>query len=904
LSDGFDTHRVHDNVVELLGTAFSVNKQLELVDAHPTLDALLGNCMPKTDTKEIHGWLISFCSRWFFLVLLFSDNAGASDGTTRKPLEFNRDIRPILAEKCFYCHGPDPNKREADLRLDQRQSAFDAGAIDPSESLIIERIHSDDSDLIMPPQDSNRRLSQRDKKILSRWIHEGATYQTHWAFVAPVQNNPPVSDTPSLQNWPKNPIDSFILAQLEEVDLTPSPEADRETLIRRLYADLIGLPPSPENIDEFLTNRSPDAYEQLVDQLLANQHYGERMAIAWLDTARFADSNGFQQDGDTWQWIWRDWVIDALNKDMPFDQFSIEQLAGDLLPDATQQQQIATAFNRNHLLNGEGGAIAEEQRFNNLFDRVDTTSTTWLGLTMACAQCHDHKYDSLTQVDYYRLLHVFNQVAETGRPGRQSSRIRVATPFLEVATAGQKEELARLKQNMKELEKKAKPSMDAAYAAWKTGLFADGQAADGEDLPRSLTPLLRKSEDARSDAEKKKIEKGLRQFFMSKVRQSVMKDVLIVAEYEKAKQAHDAFSGDEIPRIMVMSDDKPRETRVLDRGAYLSPRGDALAFLPPANLLPLPDAFPKNRLGLAKWLFLPNHPLTARVQVNRMWQRFFGTGLVKTTEDMGVQSEYPRHLALLDWLAIAFQKRGWSQKSMHKLLVMSATYRQASKIKPDHLEKDPENRLHGRASRFRMPAMILRDWALACSGLLNENIGGPPVYPYQPDQIWESLAITKERDFTYPQSTGTDLYRRSIYTFWRRTVAPANMFDSANRRTCTVRVNQTCTPLHALTTLNDPTWVEAAHSLAKRCMTNRNTLDEQIIFAFRTVVSRLPTSAERAVLADMYAHQHSHTTVESAHAFLGSNTRLPDASYDPVKLTALGNVCLAILNLDEALNRE
>jgi len=305
--------------------------------------------MSKKDTKRLPGRLTSHCSSWCFLVLLLSGIATASDDTTRKPLDFNRDIRPILAENCFYCHGPDPNKREADLRLDQRQSALDAGAIDPSESLIIKRIHSDDSDLLMPPPDSNRRLSQRDKKILSRWIHQGATYQTHWAFVAPVQNKPPESDTPSLQNWPKNSIDRFILAALEEVDLTPSPEADRETLIRRLYADLIGLPPSPEKVDEFLSNQSPDAYEQLVDELLASQHYGEHMAIAWLDAARFADSNGFQQDGDTWQWIWRDWVIDALNNDMPFDQFSIEQLAGDLLPNATQQQQIATAFNRNHL---------------------------------------------------------------------------------------------------------------------------------------------------------------------------------------------------------------------------------------------------------------------------------------------------------------------------------------------------------------------------------------------------------------------------------------------------------------------------------------------------------------------------------------------------------------------------
>ena len=862
------------------------------------------NRMSNEGTKELQRKLTSFCLSWCFLALLLSGIATASDDITLQPLKFNRDIRPILAEKCFSCHGPDPNKRKADLRLDQRQSALNAGAIDPSDSLIIDRIHSDDSDLLMPPPDSNRHLSQQDKKILTRWIQEGAVYQAHWAFVAPVQMNPPVIDTLSLQNWPNNPIDNFILAKLEKVGLTPSPEAKRETLIRRLYTDLIGLPPSPKKVDEFLADQSPDAYEQLVNSLLASQHYGERMAIAWLDAARFADSNGFQQDGDTWQWIWRDWVINALNDDMPFDQFSIEQLAGDLLPDATQQQQIATAFNRNHLLNGEGGAIAEEQRFNNLFDRVDTTSTTWLGLTMACAQCHDHKYDPLTQSDYYQLLHVFNQVSETGRPGRQSSRIRVATPFLEVATTDQKKQLSQLKQNMRLLEKDAKPIIDVAYAAWKSGLFSDGQAADGKDLPRSLTPLLRKPKDIRSDAEKKRIENGLRSFFDSKVKRSVTKDVAVVTKYDKAKQAHDAFNGDEIPRVMVMNDDKPRETRVLDRGDYLSPLGDALAFATPASLPPLPDSFPKNRLGLAKWLFLPNHPLTARVQVNRMWQRFFGTGLVKTTEDMGVQSEYPRHRALLDWLAIEFQKQGWSQKSMHKLMVMSATYRQTSKINADQMEKDPENRLHGRASRFRMPAMVLRDWALDCSGLLDRTIGGRPVYPYQPDHIWESLAITKERDFTYPQSTGSDLYRRSIYTFWRRTVAPANMFDSANRRTCSVRANRTCTPLHALTTLNDPTWIEAACSLAERCMGSRDTLDEQIILAFRTVVSRQPTSSERVVLANMFIHQHSLITLESALTFLRKDTQSTEKSHDPMTLAALANVCLAILNLDEALTRE
>jgi len=826
-----------------------------------------------------------------------------------EPLDFNRDIRPILSENCFYCHGQDGNKREADLRLDQREPAIEAGAIepgDPSASLVIERIHADDPDVLMPPPESNRRLSAEQKAMLTRWIKEGAVYEPHWAFIAPVRPQPPaVSDVP-LADWPQNAVDQFVLAKLTAAGLTPSPASGRAELIRRLHADLTGLPPTPAEVDAFIADPSPAAYEQLVDRLLASPHYGERMAAAWLDAARYADSNGFQQDGDTWQWIWRDWVVNALNADMPFDQFSIEQLAGDLLPEATDQQKIATAFNRNHLLNGEGGAIAEEQRFNNLFDRVDTTSTTWLGLTMACAQCHDHKYDPLTQADYYRLLHVFNQVPETGRPGRQSARIRVAPPLLELPSAAQQQKLADLKAEMQRLEQVATPAIDATYAAWKAGLFADGEPADGKDLPRNLTPLLRKPEAERTDADKKSIEGQLRKFFDSKVKQSVTKGLAVVAEYDAAKKAHDDFSGDQIPRVMVMSDAKARETRLLDRGDYLSPLGDPLSFAVPDSLPPLPADFPANRLGLAKWLFLPEHPLTARVQVNRMWQHFFGIGLVKTVEDMGVQSEYPRHLELLDWLAVEFRENGWSQKRLHKLLVMSATYRQSSRVTPEQLAKDPENRLHGRAARFRLPALVLRDWALAASGLLDPAVGGGPVYPYQPDNIWEALAITKERDFTYPLSSGGDLYRRSLYSFWRRTVAPANMFDAANRQTCSVRISRTCTPLHALTTLNDPTWVEAARVLAQRSTAVADSLAGRLTHAFRQVLSRSPTDYDLESLTRMHGRQREFFAADPAAAeqllAVGASPR--DATLDPVEQAALASVCLAIFNLDEALTRE
>jgi cytochrome c553 len=832
--------------------------------------------------------------------------AGLAAEAGPERIDFNRDIRPILSENCFYCHGQDGQKREADLRLDDRDAAIAAGAIvpgDPGASTMLERIHSTDPDVLMPPPNSNRRLSDEQKQLLARWIKEGAAYAQHWAFTPPARPTPPAVKQ---ADWPRNDIDRFILAKIEAAGLAPAAEADRPTLIRRLHADLVGLPPTPEEVDAFVADTDPQAYEKLVDRLLASPHYGERMALPWLDAARYADSNGFQQDGDTWQWIWRDWVVKAINADMPFDRFSIEQLAGDLLPEATVEQRIATGFNRNHLLNGEGGAIAEEQRFNNLFDRVDTTSTTWLGLTMACAQCHDHKYDPMTRADYYQLLDAFNRVPETGTPTRFSARIRVAPPVVELPTPEIAAKLAELEAAAKALEADARPVIDAAYAAWKAGLFADGEPADGGDLPRTLTPLLRKPEPERTDAEKKSIESQLRRHFDDRVKPGVVKDLPQVVKYDAAKKAYEEYKGDQLPRAMVMSDDKPRDTKILDRGDYLSPVGEKLSFLPPAFLPPLPEGAPQNRLGLAKWLFLPEHPLTARVQVNRMWQQFFGTGIVKTTEDMGVQSEYPRHMELLDWLAFEFRERGWSRKHLHRLLVTSATYRQSSKVRPEHLAKDPENRLHARAARFRMPSMVLRDVALAASGLIDLRVGGKPVYPYQPDQIWEALAITKERDFTYPESHGADLYRRSLYTFWRRTVSPANMFDTANRQTCTVRASQTSTPLHALTTLNDPTWVEAARVLAEKSLRAAGDLDGQLAHAFRRVLGRRPTDYDLEALRRMHARQLEFfsTDAESAQQLLAVGESQRDKTLDPAGHAALTSVCLAILNLDEALTRE
>ena len=815
-------------------------------------------------------------------------------------VSFNRDIRPILSENCFYCHGQDGNKRKADLRLDDPDSATGKAFVpgDVEASALIQRIYSEDLEERMPPPESERFLSEEEKEMLRQWIAQGGSYERHWAFVAPER-----PDLPEVAraDWVRTPIDRFVLAKLEEKGMAPSPEADRATLIRRLFIDLTGLPPSPEEVDAFIEDTDPDAYEKLIQRLMESEHYGERMALPWLDAARYADSNGFQQDGDTWQWIWRDWVVRALNEDLPFDQFTIWQLAGDLLPDATIDQTIASGFNRNHLLNGEGGAIAEEQRFVILFDRMDTTATTWLGLTMACAQCHDHKYDPITQRDYYSLVDAFNRVPESGTPQRQSARIRVAKPFIELPTEENKARIADFEAKMAAASKKNEVFLLGAYEGWRAGVLDPGVPG----LSEEARAIAVKPRGQRSDEENKTLEAALRQHFDAKIKPALERKVPAKGELERLKRELADYRGDQIPRPMIMSDAKPRDTYVLDRGAYLSPT-EKVSFATPAFLPPMPEEAPRNRLGLARWLVSPEHPLTARVQVNRMWQHFFGEGIVKTPEDFGVQSDYPVHGDLLDWLAVEFREGGWSMKAMHRLILHSATYRQSSRVSRKHREYDSANRFYARASRFRMPAMILRDWALASSGLLNAKIGGAPVYPYQPDNVWEPLAITKERDFTYPKSSGEDLYRRSLYTFWRRTVRPANMFDASSRQACRVRRARNNTPLHALTTLNDPTWVEAARTLAQRSLKGFAHCEDQLTFAFRRVLGRQPTEADRQRLSHALEKQKIiyRQGGDAAQALLGVGESPRDETLDPVEHAALTAVCLAILNFDEALTRE
>ena len=815
-------------------------------------------------------------------------------------LDYNEDIRPILSENCFYCHGPDANKRKAKLRLDVREDALKHKAFvpgDPAASDLIQRLSSTDSDEVMPPPDSHRTVTAAQREILKRWIAEGAEYKPHWAFVVPVRPALPA-------NGEKNPVDAFVVEKLAKAGLKLSPEAPKATLLRRLSLDLTGLPPTPEETAAFLADQSPDAYGKQVDRLMASPHYGERMALPWLDASRYADSNGFQQDGDTFQWVWRDWLVRNLNADKPFDQLSTEMLAGDLLPNATLDQKIATAFNRNHILNGEGGNIAEEQRYVSLFDRVESTTTTWLGLTVACAQCHDHKYDPVTQKDYYQWMDAFNHVNERGTPGGGPSlvkgvttRFRLDSTVVEVASPEQTAELARRQAEHDKLNKDFGAHKNKAYAAWVDKVTKD--KAKGM-LPKEVAALV--APDKKRTAEE---DKQLRAHYDKAVFAEDRKKIPPFLAIDDAKLKVDGYRNDMIPRVMVMSDSQPRETNILDRGAYLSKK-EKVTFDAPGFLPPLPKEAPKNRLGLAQWLFRPEHPLTARVQVNRQWQELFGKGIVRTSEDLGVQSERPTHQELLDWLSVEFRESGWKIKALQKIIVSSKTYRQSSHVTKEQLQKDPENKLLSHAPRLRLPSLILRDVALRSSGLLNAQLGGAPVYPYLPDSPWESLAITKERDFTYPQSKGADLYRRSLYTFWRRTIAPVNMFDSSARQTCRVRTAVTSSPLHALTMLNDPTWVEAARVLAQRVSKELTTDEARLARAFALVLGREPAGKEPALLAKMLANQRAIylADAKAAEALLAIGASQRDATIPAAEHAALTATCLALYNLDAAITRD
>lgn len=812
-------------------------------------------------------------------------------------VDFQHDVLPIFRAHCMPCHTAKDKAAGLDLtQFSGLGKNVIAGQASKSEMMI--RILGQGGKPRMPM--GFKPLSPEDTKTIRDWIDQGAKKvastgpKKHWAFVAPVRPKPPV---PKTAGWVRNPIDAFILSRIEREGLKPSVEADRVTLLRRVTLDLTGLPPTPAEVDAFIADKSPTAYEKAVDRLLASPHYGERMALPWLDAARYADSNGFQQDGDTFQYVWRDWVVRALNENMPFDRFTIEQLAGDLLPEPSLGQLIATGFNRNHMLNGEGGAIPEEQRNVVLFDRVDTTATAWLGLTMACARCHDHKYDPLSQRDFYSFMAYFNQVPESGVPSG-GGQYRIADPWVYVGDPFQMMEFDALRKSFEASREAAKryeagPESEAARRVWEPkGAEELAKSTDANDL--AILKIIQTPEPERSAD----VARRLHEFYLERGLEEPGKGHR--RAWKRWEEGLNRLRS-RMPRVMIMSDRQPRKTYVYNRGNYEEPLDEVRPAVPAS----LPKMETKNRLDLAKWIVDKRNPLTTRVQVNRAWQLFFGRGLVRTEENFGIKGEPPTHPELLDWLAVDFRESGWNMKRLNKMIVMSATYRQTSKMSAAHKAKDPANVWYARSSRFRMPSMLLRDMALASSGLLNPQIGGKPVYPYQPKGIWDGLSITLERDFTYPQSKGDENHRRSLYTFWRRTVAPGNMFDASSRQVCTVKPSLTSTPLHALTMLNDVTWVEAGRGLAVQVMPLVGD-EARLKEAFRRVCGRRPNANELKVLSRSLQRSRQAFTAdpEAARKFLTQGDSPLPEKVDVVELAALASVCLAIYNLDEAMTRE
>lgn len=745
---------------------------------------------------------------------------GNKETAIPEKIDFTFHVKPILSDRCFICHGPDKNAVEGDLSLHSAEEAYralgelkDHAAIVPgnaSKSSLVERIFSDDPNLIMPPPESNLVLEDFEKAILEKWIAQGAEYKTHWAFIPPTPQEVPENDGAKV--WGSNEIDAFILNKLTEKGMSPSSQASSEKLLRRITFDLTGLPPTLEQIEKFAANPSQEKYEEVIDSLLLSVDYAENMAAEWMDIARYADTHGYQDDFERTMWPWRDWVIHAFKENMPYDQFVTYQLAGDLMPNANLEQILATGFNRNHKITAEGGVIPEEYRVEYVEDRNTTLGTAFLGLTLECARCHDHKYDPISQKDHFQFYSFFNTIPEKG--------------------------------------------------------LLDNAA----DLPE---PYI-------------------------KVTQKEVNDILGFINLEKSEMK-------EVPVMVMKEMDQPRSSFILKRGIY-DQYGDEVFPDTPESILPF-DNYPKNRLGLAKWLFDDEHPLTARVAVNRLWQRMFGSGIVASSFDFGNQGSLPTHPELLDYLAIKYKTEGWDTRKMLKYIAMSEAYQQDTKASPEKLEQDPENKYLARASRLRLSSEAIRDQALAFSGLLNREVGGPSVKPYQPEGIWEeTTGGGGGSTASYTLSEGEDVYRKSIYTFWKRTVPPPSMmtFDSSSRDYCSVKRQETNTPLQALVLLNDPQIVEAARVAAIGEMeANPNAESEQIKTLFYKATSRMPNETEIQSLTDYYTEMLS--KVESGEIstseYLSIGRSEVPTGLDKEKLVAMTLTAHTILNLDETINR-
>jgi hypothetical protein len=960
------------------------------------------------------------------------------------------DALALLSDRCFACHGPDAEAREAGLRLDTREGA--AAVLVPGDatgSELVERIRSKGEGR-MPPLDSGLSLSDAEVATLVAWVEAGAPWRGHWAFEPVGVSAPPAHGNPE---WARSPIDAFVLAPLEADRLAPSEDAEPHELVRRLYLDLTGLPPTQAELDDALQGTFWKNYPRLVERLLASPRYGERMAWDWLEWSRYADTDGYQADPTRQSWPWRDWLVGAFNENRPFDELTVELLAGDLLPNATPEQILASAFNRHHPTNGEGGRIFEETRVENVFDRVETTATVWMGLTMECARCHDHKYDPISQEEYYGLFDFFNQTSDTGRGsgGRERPTLTYLSPeqrALTEALQAEQRELAeqsrapeaeldatqvaweeQLRTRLREDPRLAEPlewgpwvvsqpfpavggnasgsfahaygpesaveedelarvlaggqpasalpawhlepgladgevfelpadlgavyltrtvraatdrgarlslGSDDALRVWLDGVevlsrnVARGAAPDQESLELDLTPgehrLVLKivNTGGRSGvyfrvAEERVLgltpptlaalsipapERGpqaraeLRTFFR---RRSAPWWEANEARRSAIRQELETLRGS-APVVMVMDQlAQRRTTRLLERGGYDQPRHEVQPGVP-AFLPPLPEGAPRNRLTLARWLVSGEHPLTARVTVNRVWQRLFGRGLVATPEDFGRQGEAPSHPELLDHLARRFVESGWDLKALHRDILLSSTYRQSSRVQPWHLEEDPSNARLTRQSRHRLPSWMLRDQALALSGLLVGDLGGSPVRPYQPEGVWAEATFGTIR---YNPDSGDALYRRSLYVFWRRIVGPTVFFDGAKRQTCEVRPSRASSPLHALTTLNETAYVEAARKLGERALAAADGTRAQLAWAFRAATARAPKPEELAILEGRHAEALEWYDAHpgDADALLAVGASPVESSASRSLLAAHAVVCGVLLNLDEVLTR-
>lgn len=1016
---------------------------------------------------------------WFRIGLIVSAALLATSASAAEKLKYNRDVRPILSDKCFQCHGPDKAKRQAELRLDDPKSALDhrdgkAAIIagDADHSRVYQRIVTKNPDEKMPPAETGNDLTAAEIATLQRWIAEGAEYEPHWAFVPPHRTIP----SPQADAISANAIDDFLRARLAKENWNFSPQADRATLIRRASFDLTGLPPTPAEVDEFIADASPDAYEKLLDRLLASPRYGERMAMPWMQAARYSDTNGYQTDGPRTMWRWRDWVIDAYNRNLSFDQFTIQQLAGDLLPNPDLDQLIATGFNRNHRANAEGGIIPEEFLVEYVVDRVETTSTVWLGLTLGCCRCHDHKYDPVSQKEFYGIYALFNKVPELGKALRNEN----SPPLIKAPTRDQQLKLGLIELKVREAQAKwegalkdveqaqraweaALPEADRidgtvtrllelrkelettdfdgkhsevmddvahvretdrfAFAAWvepkdprpqtvlarmeadvsyrgyelrtvdgklhivfagrilddhikvetRDPVLANGRHhvvvtydatklatgvkmyIDGVEVPVRIVadllsnpfesptakfviggggyvePFIGEISDVRlykgllTDEEIAAISvaKPLAELAAIPVEKRTKAEAAKLREYFLTHRAPENFQSlraawhaalaehrtflEAVPTTMIMRDQPGlRDTHLLVRGEYNKP-GEVVSASAPSCL---PKFEGDDRLEFAQWLVSPQHPLTSRVMVNRLWNQSFGVGLVKTTEDFGAQGELPTHPELLDWLAMEFIRIGWDVKQLQRTLLTSAAYRQAASVSPEQLTRDPDNRLLARGPRFRLPAEMIRDAALSAAGLLVEDLGGPSVKPYQPAGLWEDISSDVSGSFSnYVPDEGAGLYRRGLYTFWKRTISPPMMtvLDSPTRDICRVATTRTNTPLQALNLMNDVTYLEASRVVAERMIADGGSQPEsRIAWGFKSILAREPSAEELAVLVRGYNQRQQVYAMQpdEAKELLSQGKSPVRADLDQADLAALSTVAAVLFNLDEFVTRE